>query len=564
MLARLIAIAAALLLACGTVRAETVVVTATREFLVLSPEDVALYKDIFALQAQGRMSDADAKIAQLSDKILMGYVLQQRYLHPSAWNAKPAELKEWMEAYADQAGAEKVYPLARRRAGAKAAIPAPILRVKRDPGEERGEEISFSGRAAPVKAKVNALIRDARPTQALTYISGAKVRRLLSQTELDALRQLIAWSYFLEGKDKEAIKLAMAAGEASRDDLPLIDWVIALSSYRLRDYARAGHHFELFARNATTSWSRAAGAFWAARCFMISGQPQKVLSFLGQAATAPETFYGLLALRMLGRDPPFAWHPLSANSQAIAALRRSDPAVNRAIALSQVDRRDFAEEELLRVFGRIAPQHEPALAALAERLGMPATQMAVAMASGSSRETIAGRYPIMTPEPEGGFMLDAALVLAFIRAESAFDPSAVSGSGARGLLQIMPGTAKHINGETDPDRLLDGGYNLKLGQLYLQEMLGWGEPSGNIFMLATAFNAGPGNLQKWNGSVDFQGDPLLYIESVPARQTRIYIERIMANYWIYQYRLKEERATLDAVAAGDWPTYRRPAPARTP
>ena len=77
----------------------------------------------------------------------------------------------------------------------------------------------------------------------------------------------------------------------------------------------------------------------------------------------------------------------------------------------------------------------------------------------------------------------------------------------------------------------------------------------DLFRLTTAYNGGPGNLMKWQRRMDFDNDPLLFIESLPARETRLFIERVLTNFWIYRARLGQPAPSLDATAAGDWPGY---------
>ena len=73
--------------------------------------------------------------------------------------------------------------------------------------------------------------------------------------------------------------------------------------------------------------------------------------------------------------------------------------------------------------------------------------------------------------------------------------------------------------------------------------------------MITAYNGGPGNLRKWLRRVRFQEDPLLFIEAIPARETRNYVERVLSNFWIYRHRLGQETPSLDAIASGEWPSY---------
>ena len=85
--------------------------------------------------------------------------------------------------------------------------------------------------------------------------------------------------------------------------------------------------------------------------------------------------------------------------------------------------------------------------------------------------------------------------------------------------------------------------------------MGMVEPRGNLFMLAVAYNGGPGNLSRWRRSLNIDDDPLLFIESIPAAETRAYIERVLTNYWAYRDRLDGSDPTLDEAAANEWPVY---------
>lgn len=119
----------------------------------------------------------------------------------------------------------------------------------------------------------------------------------------------------------------------------------------------------------------------------------------------------------------------------------------------------------------------------------------------------------------------------------------------------MPGTAKHIEGTMpSPDEMNDPSYNLGLGQRYLQEMLD--QVNGNLVQLAAAYNAGPGTLTRWVGMHQSQlNDPLLFIESMPAPQTRAYVKEVLMYYWMYSRRTGESAPTLDETASGKWPHY---------
>ncbi len=178
-------------------------------------------------------------------------------------------------------------------------------------------------------------------------------------------------------------------------------------------------------------------------------------------------------------------------------------------------------------------------------------------------------YPMPPWRPAEGFLLDRALIFAVIRQESSFNPTAKSPDGARGLMQLMPNTAAAF----DPNRnfkgrgkraLYDPALNLSLGQRYLRQLLSSRRVNNNLVRLAAAYNAGPGNLAKWERRMNFGDDPLLFIETLPVLETRRYVKGVLSNFWIYRQRLNQPRLSLAALASGSWPAYRaedRPGPA---
>ena len=98
-------------------------------------------------------------------------------------------------------------------------------------------------------------------------------------------------------------------------------------------------------------------------------------------------------------------------------------------------------------------------------------------------------------------------------------------------------------------------YNLALGQNYLLYLMELPSIQYNLIYTAVAYNAGPGNLIKWKKQMNYQDDPLLFIESIPSKETRGFVERIMVNYWIYNSLTKSSLDSLDAVIHGKWPIY---------
>ena len=164
--------------------------------------------------------------------------------------------------------------------------------------------------------------------------------------------------------------------------------------------------------------------------------------------------------------------------------------------------------------------------------------------------------------PTEGFTVDRALIYAFMRQESRFNLRAKSHAGARGLMQLMPGTAGFMMGKryrgARRNELYDPALNISIAQRYIRHLIRNGVVKGNVLMLAAAYNGGPGNLNKWHRRATRRKatDPLIFIETIPARETRNYIERVLANLWVYRNRLGQDTPTLDRLAAGKPPLYK--------
>ncbi len=544
---------------------------------LLSEEDQARYRQIFRLQEQGRWGEADRLIGNLQERALMGHVLYQRYMHPTAYRSKFSELKSWLDLYNDHPGASKIYKLAMKRRPRGAAYPAqPLRRVYRQRNDTAysvaATQRSFSSSYRKANYRVRSYLRRERPTQALGYLN--RVRGSLSALEYDTILTRIAGSYFIEDRNDRAYEEALTALKRSGEGVPLAYWYAGLASWRMDEPAKAADYFAVLARAQNVNdWTRAAGGFWAARAYLASRQPEHVAEMLEIAAGTGATFYGILAARQLGDEVEFVWlrQPLD---EAGYKLLLTEPAVRRAIALTEIGRQGMAEEELMRAHGRVDEGLDTALIALAEALKLPATQLQVASAahipasyraaqSGSGHRAFvvnAGLFPVPDYAPSEGFRVDRALLFAFMRQESKFQPQAKSYAGARGLMQIMPATASHITQDrslrrSNRDKLFEPSFNASLGQQYLQELMNMGDPHGNLIMLAAAYNGGPGNLNRWLKQVDYREDPLLFLESIPAAETRGYVERVITNLWMYRDRLGQLSPSLDTVAAGAWPLY---------
>jgi soluble lytic murein transglycosylase len=137
-------------------------------------------------------------------------------------------------------------------------------------------------------------------------------------------------------------------------------------------------------------------------------------------------------------------------------------------------------------------------------------------------------------------------------------PAVGSRVGAQGLMQIMPATAAYIRkmrgeGPIGKTELHNPTTNLTLAQTYLQYLAD--QKNGNLIDVIAAYNGGAGSVRRWhrNAVGGAERDPLLFLESIPFDETRDYVEKVLANYWLYQQRLGQRQWSLHALAAGAWP-----------
>ena len=543
---------------------------------VLGDSDVRLYRDIFRLQEVGEWKAADKRIEQLSDRLLMGHVLFQRYMHPRAYRASYEELKDWMSAYADHPAAVRIYKLAAKRRPSnwkwprKPAVPS--------------VNISWTGpaplQAEPAAAKPNRPVRrrnsrDLRyaeqriarwlrmgaPTKALDYLETKSVSRHFDSVSYDEALSDIARAFYKADKNEKALELALSAANRSGEWVSDAHWWAGLVAWRLQQYDVAAEQFSALANSRTSGdWLVSAGAYWAARAYLVNRQPEKVVAMLQLAAARPMTFYGVLGQEALALDHALDWRIPNA-SPDVARQVLDIPAARRGLAMMQIGEERQGLAELKRVFSRMPPNMLQTLMAYADKEQMAGLsyQVGHAINKRDGRWHNAALFPLPGWKPKGGFQVDRALIFALMRQESTFKTEAKSRSGARGLMQLMPGTAGFISGQGyrgwKRDKLYDPELNVTLGQKYIRYLLNSSAIDQNLFMAVVAYNGGPGNLRKWMRGVDFRNDPLLFIESIPARETRDYVEKVLTNYWIYRDRLGQPRPSLRDVVAGNWPVY---------
>jgi soluble lytic murein transglycosylase len=368
-------------------------------------------------------------------------------------------------------------------------------------------------------------------------------------------RNALARRLLRDGDAAGAYSLASDHGEIAPTqqlDAEFLAGFIALR--RLNDPAKATKHFETLASLSKAAITQARAHYWLGRAAAAAGKDPKPDYQL--AAAWPTTFYGQLAALALGDNTAALAHRITAlhdpGYTRDQALAFTDREVVRAAAMLVAWNDPRRARGFLLRMDEIAP--DPADRALTARfallVGLPDTAVFVARRMGGDGLMLpeAG-WPIAAEPP--GAPVDPAVALGIIRQESSFDIGAVSPSGARGLMQLMPFTAQAVAKQLgSPVSLVslttDASDNMRLGTAYLQQMLT--QFDNSLPLAVAAYNAGPHRVVEW---LPQNGDPRVgpvdmvdWIELIPFNETRNYVQRVLENVVVYRARRGENTPTL--------------------
>jgi soluble lytic murein transglycosylase len=508
----------------------------------LGPNARALYRDIFATIRAGQWDAASAKLAAMPEGPLHNVARAELYLAKGS----PKIDGETLAALAEKARELPQAAALVRIAKARGVEVLPALPATQNLGwlgsaPRRGKVAGSEARGTAMAAAVMPFLKNAQPNEAEAVVERAADG--LDAETLTEWRHRVAWSYYLTGDDVAARRLAAKASAGVGDWAAQADWVGGLASWRQLDYTAASERFAAAARRSSDSEMIAAGHFWAARADMASGKPERIDARLRFAARQTETFYGLLAQHRLGLKAK----PI--DQSALGGVEKR-PNVRAALALAEIGELNLADD-LIRHQARIGdPRDHAALATIAGRMDLPATQLWLAH-NGPSGATAAvtARYPAPKGwQPAGGWRIDKSLVFAHALQESQFRTNVTSQAGARGLMQVMPGTAAMISrrrGEASVGALNEPSVNLR----------DMSETGGLLPKVIAAYNAGPQPVGEWNQRMRDNTDPLLYIESIPYWETRSYVTIVLRNYWMYQLQAGDQAKSLAALSQGMWPRF---------
>lgn len=353
----------------------------------------------------------------------------------------------------------------------------------------------------------------------------------------------------------------IAANHAATEATDIVDAEFHAGWYALRgleDPATAAGHFQKILGASRRPISASRAWYWLGRAAEAGG-PGNSREYFGNAARYPGTFYGQLAAARLGRPTLDVSYPSPTPEDRTRFEGRE---AVRAIALLEAAGHGWRADSLYRSLADelTSPGELAMLAARAEKTGSHQLSLQVGkIAFARGIDVAALAFPIgVIPSSADINGAGKALAYAIARQESAFNPAAISAANARGLLQLLPGTAKGVASRFglaySKDRLTtDAGYNATLGAHYLGEQIS--SFGGSYILTFIAYNAGPGRVPEW---LERYGDPrgkpiddvVDWIERIPFQETRNYVQRVMENYQVYKSRLGEPADIVSDLRTG--------------
>ncbi len=531
--------------------------------LAVSSDDAARYRRIFALQHRGDWARAETEIGKLRNPLLLGHVRYQKLMHPTAYRSSFAELSAWLATYADHPGAHRIHRLARRRQGPDDdRPPQPVRTVRLDGyGPDRPDAARQLGETSAQQEfarDVLELVGDGKYDAALAHLHSG--RHDLPAEHAARLEGRIAAGYYADGGYWRAFTLAAGASTSVDPGFSWIHLRAGLAALQLELAYSALEHFRQATVVPGSPWETAAAAFWAARTYMDLGHPTAAEAMLHRAAGFPETLYGQLAQEQLGVSGDGDWTDRQGITLDADSALFAQPAAQRAIALVQAGRIHEADAEFRQLAGTHGLATDSELLAFAAALDLPAVQLRIgSRLDRSGVRNLSALYPAAGWIRRASDAVDQALVHAIIRKESGFHIRAKSARGARGLMQVLPRTARTLTGDRrlrgpGADFLYDPDLNLRVGQRVLHDLFAHPEIRHDLIGALVAYNAGPRHWVAWKHHLDAD-DPLLFIEGIPLPETRWFVKRVLSNLWIYRDRFRQHKPSLRALGRGRWPQY---------
>lgn len=517
------------------------------------------YRRVFSAIRAEQWSDAQLQLDSMKPGPLHAIARAELYTAKNSPKAELTPLMTLLQEAPELPQAEQIARLAKLR-GAEELPELPhaqrLIWFNGAPVRQRARSIKSDNAATAVAIEISPFVKADDGVQAEAVVE--KFAADLTPEALTEWQQKVAWIYYVAGDDGNARRMAAKAQQGVGDWAAQADWVGGLAAWRQQDCADAGTSFERVATRASDIEMRSAGLYWGSRADMMCGRPDKVGQKLRAATQYSETYYGLLAKAALAiEDKPGKGEKLVAQDWQVLARR---PNVRVAAALIEIGETGLADKVLRHQARFSTPTEHAALSRLAGRFDLASTQLWLSHnGPAGAKPLLQARYPAPNWTPAGGWRVDKALVYAHTLQESRFNAEVRSAAGAMGLMQVKTGAATDVGRRRGvtyaASDLTKPAVNMEIGQSYLEQLRDQPFTGGLLPKVIAAYNAGPTPVQAWNSLTKDNGDPLLYIESIPYWETRGYVMIVLRNYWMYEQQEGRKSSSRSALTQGMWPKF---------
>lgn len=507
-----------------------------------------------ALKSQGRNGEAEADIVTAWRTMPMGSGLQKDYLENFSKLLKPhheARLDRMLwDGHLVSAGrmlplvdaeqrklAEARIALQKRENGVDGKVAAVPKSLAKDPGLAFDRFVWRDRKELDDSAIDLMLARSTGPKSLGEPDKWAEGRRRLARLEMRTGDHERAYSIAAN----HHMTPEMGYGYAD------LEWLAGFLALRnLSDPATAVRHFKNFSEAVQSPISKGRGGYWLGRAYAAQGDADKAHAAYAEGAEYQTSFYGLLAAEQIGRpfDSELA-SPRRAPHWKQAEFAQSS-VLKAGLLLLGAGEGNLSERFLTHLVESLDQTQATQLGDLVLELNEPHLAVMIAKRAATTGIVLPAAYYPVHPVADIGLPMAKEMTLAIARRESEFDPVVISGAGARGLMQVMPATAKlvaqdlGILGGHKTGRLTsDWEYNAKLGANYLATLAE--DFNGNVVMMAAGYNAGPRRPISW---MERYGDPrtgavdvIDWIETIPFKETRNYVMRVAESLPVYRARL---------------------------
>ncbi len=538
---------------------------------ILSEKEKKIYLEINKHQSNGNWKEFDEKIKLLDNKILLGYLEYDKLMHPNKYKASYKELSSWLQTYSDYPVVmqRRVFKLMERRSS-KENQKSKLQRPKygnylRGYGENKkyfnsNLKKKNTRKRFYIPPEVSNLIITQQFDNLLKYYLNNKKYQL----DIVYFLQKDAEKKYYEGFTTEALQAYKFLENKTNTKIPENFFKAGLSAFRLREINLADNYFKkcnnlmLEFPNEYYPNLRTSCLFWEAK---VTATKKIKRNLYVQASKFDRTMYGQLAIEKLNKQETFIWEKPKYENFAHNHNLFNLKIFQRLIALSELNFYDKADLEMRNLYSKLDKKNAKLLFHLSEKLDLAAVQIRLAETFYNKDYILymRGMYP--TPEwgLEEGFIFDKAFIFALIRRESAFNLKAKSSKGARGLMQLMPRTASKIKKDYrlrygNKHQLYSLDLNLELGQKLLKELVESPNTKNQVLSTLIAYNAGITRVKKWKKTIN-EKDPLAFIESIPIKETRMFVKAILTDFWIYRDKLGQHKPSRSMLANDKWPTF---------